>query len=41
MARMNLPADAVGSMEQVIQNVPEAARKAFQQEMQAMIEAGP
>ena len=41
MARMNLPEDAVISMAQVAQNVPEAAREAFQQDFQATIEAGP
>ena len=41
MARENLPADAVASMAQVTQNVPEAAREAFQQDVQAAIEAGP
>jgi signal transduction histidine kinase/ActR/RegA family two-component response regulator len=41
MARMNLPEDAVISMAQVAQNVPEAAREAFQQDLQASIEAGP
>ncbi len=41
MARENLPADAVVSMAQVTQNVPEASREAFQQDVQAAIEAGP
>jgi len=40
MARENLPADAVVSLEQVTQNVPEAAREAFQQQVQAAIQEG-
>ena len=41
MARENLPADAMITMAEVTQGVPEAAREAFQQDVQAAIEAGP